>query len=62
MNWDSIQQLLRILLYAIGGYFLGDAVTEGEAFQAAVGGVLSVGAFIWWLMWERQRPASRDSP
>lgn len=59
MNWDSIQQVLRIVLYAVGGYFLGDAVTEGEAFQAAVGGVLAVGAFVWWLAWQRQRP---DTP
>lgn len=58
MNWDSLQQVLRILLYAIGGYFLGDAVTEGEAFRAAVGGVLAVGSFLWWLVWERNRPGA----
>lgn len=55
MNWESIQQVLRIVLYAVGGYMLGDSVTEGEAFQAAVGGVMAVGAFLWWLLWERGR-------
>jgi hypothetical protein len=29
MNWDSIQQVLRIVLYAVGGYFLGEGVTNG---------------------------------
>jgi len=24
-------------------------------FQAAVGGVMAVGAFLWWLLWERKR-------
>jgi len=55
MNWDSIQQVIRIGLYAVGGYFLGDAVTEGAQFQAAVGGVIAVGSFVWWALWERKR-------
>jgi hypothetical protein len=55
MNWETLQQLLRIILYAVGGYFLGDGVTQGAEFQAAVGGVLAVGAFVWWAVWERKR-------
>lgn len=58
MNWESIQQVLRIVLYAIGGYFLGEGVTEGEAFTQAVGGFLAVASFVWWLIWERNRPAA----
>jgi hypothetical protein len=53
MNWDSIQQVIRIVLYALGGYLLGDGVTQGELFQGAVGGVISVGSFLWWLYWNR---------
>jgi hypothetical protein len=55
MNWDSIQQLVRIVAYAVGGYLLGDAVANSEQFQAAVGGLVSVGAFAWWFYWERKR-------
>lgn len=55
MNWDTIQQLLRIIAYALGGFFLGEAVTNGQQFQAAVAGLISVGAFAWWWFWERQR-------
>lgn len=58
MTWDQIQQVLRIVLYAIGGYFLGDGVTSGEMFATAVGGVLSAGSFVWWLVWERHRSES----
>lgn len=58
MNWESIQQLLRIVLYAVGGYFFGEGITQGEAFTQAVGGVLAVGSFVWWMVWERNRPAA----
>lgn len=55
MNWDTIQQVLRIVLYAGGGLVFGDAVKDGELFQQAVGGLMSVGAFVWWYVWERKR-------
>lgn len=57
MTWDQIQQIVRIVLYAVGGYVFGDAVVEGDTFQQAVGGVLSVGAFAWWYIWDRKREA-----
>jgi hypothetical protein len=46
---------VRIVAYAVGGYLLGDAVANSEQFQAAVGGLMSVGAFAWWFYWERKR-------
>ena len=57
MSWDSIQQIIRIIAYAVGGYFLGDAVTNGEMFQAAVSGLIAVGAFLWWMFYQRAKPA-----
>jgi hypothetical protein len=55
MNWDTIQQLLRIIAYAAGSYFLGDAAANGETYQAAVGGLISIAAFIWWAVQERKK-------
>lgn len=55
MNWESIQQVLRIVLYTAGGYIFGEQVAEGEMFQAAVGGLMAAGAFAWWAIWERKR-------
>lgn len=60
MNWDSIQQVLRIVLYSGGGYVFGDAVANGEMYQQAVGGVLALGAFLWWFIWERKRVAPTE--
>ncbi len=37
------------------GYLLGDAVANSEQFQAAVDGLVSVGAFAWWFYWEQKR-------
>lgn len=55
MNWDSLQQLLRIVLYAIGGYLFGEGTAEGAQYQQAVGGLLTVLTFVWWWFWERKR-------
>ncbi|MDP2410342.1 MAG: hypothetical protein Q8M26_08655 [Pseudolabrys sp.] len=55
MNWDSVQQVVRIVLYSAGAYVLGDGVANGESFQALIGGVLNIGAFVWWYVWERKR-------
>jgi hypothetical protein len=53
MNVDSLQQFVRIVLFAIGGYFLGDGAMSTDVAQAAVGGVVSVATFVWWLVWDK---------
>ena len=49
MSWDTLQQLIRIVGYAGGAAVFGDAVADGEMFQQALGGAVSVAAFIWWM-------------
>lgn len=56
MQWSTIEQLIRIVGYAAGAYFLGDGVANGEMFQAALGGLVAVGSFAWWLIFEQTRP------
>lgn len=58
MNWETIQQLVRIILYSVGAFLLGEDIAKGELFQGLIGGALSVGAFLWWWVWERNRPAA----
>ena len=55
MQWSTVEQLIRIAAYSGGSYFLGEAVTSGDLYKAAVGGVIAVGAFVWWLAFERNR-------
>ena len=57
MNWDTIQQFIRIALYSLGSAYFGSEFADGEVFQAAIGGAVAIGAFIWWLYWEKvERP------
>ena len=53
MKWDAIQQVVRIVLYTLGGVVFGDGIAESELFQQAVGGLVAVFSFVWWLVWER---------
>ena len=52
MKIDTIQQFIRIVLFAIGGWLLGEGVTESSAFESAVGGAISVVTFAWWYWWD----------
>lgn len=59
MNWDTIQQLIRIVLYAGGSMYFGTQVADGALYQGAIGGVLAIGAFVWWMIAERgKKPAA----
>lgn len=56
MTWDTIQQLIRIGAYAGGSMFFGKEIADGDLYQAAIGGVISVGAFVWWMMAQSKKP------
>lgn len=53
--WDKIQQLIRIVLYMVGGGFLGVGATEADTFTMGVGAVINAASFLWWLYWEVKR-------
>lgn len=57
MTWDSVQQVLRILLNAGGAYLVGKGVVTEEMSVTLVGGLLSVGSVLWWIFWEKKREA-----
>jgi hypothetical protein len=48
MNWLTIEQLIRIVMYTAGGLTLGDGVAAGDQFQGLIGGVVSHRRF--WLV------------
>ena len=56
MNADVITQLIRIVGYAAGSYFFGDAVAKGDMYQAALGGAAAVASFVWWAIQQRAKP------
>jgi hypothetical protein len=58
MTWDSVQQVLRIILNAGGAYLVGKGVVTEEMSVTLVGGLLSVGSVMWWIFWDKNRAAS----
>jgi hypothetical protein len=46
---SNFEQFIRIALNAGGAYIFGDAIASGEMYQAAIGGVVSLASFGWWL-------------
>lgn len=51
---SSIAQIVRIVLHLLAGALLGDAVANSAEFQGAVGGLLAIGNFGWWLYANRK--------
>jgi len=50
MTWDSIQQVLRIVLNAAGGVLIGKGYLTEEMSTTLIGGLLSIGSVAWWAL------------
>jgi hypothetical protein len=55
MNWESLQQVLRIILNAVGAFLVGKGYINEEMSVTLVGGLLSIGSVLWWVLWESKR-------
>ena len=60
MTWDSIQQVLRIVLNAAGGVLIGKGYLTEEMSTTLIGGLLSIGSVAWWVVFERNRLAQKN--
>lgn len=58
MDWQTIQQVLRILLNAAGGVLIGKGYLTEETSTTLIGGLLSLGSVAWWFVWDRNRTAT----
>ena len=54
LQLGTTEQLVRMGLTWVGTATLGAGVAQGELYQGAVGGVVAIGSFVWWLYRERQ--------
>lgn len=55
MNWDTIQQLVRILAQFVGGFLVSNGVITESMTQSLTGGAISIAMLAWWVFWERHR-------
>lgn len=61
MNWDTVQQILRIILQIAAGSLITSGVIRAEDAPMFIGGLTSVAAFAWWWFWDRKRPPTAPS-
>ena len=54
MNWDSIQQLVRIAMQMVAGYLVSIGWPEDMTMLVAGIGT-SAAALAWWFFWNRTR-------
>lgn len=57
MNWDTVQQLLRIILQVAAGMLVSKGIITAEMGVTLTGAVLSLGGIAWWAFWQRKRVA-----
>ncbi|CUX21226.1 conserved hypothetical protein [Agrobacterium genomosp. 5 str. CFBP 6626] len=54
MEWNTVQQLLRILLQFGSGVLISKGVLTEEMAVTLTGGVISVASVVWWLVWNKK--------
>lgn len=53
--WDSIQQIVRIVMQVLAGFLVGQGVITESMTETVIGAGVSVAALVWWIFWERHR-------
>lgn len=54
MDWNTVQQLLRILLQFGSGVLISKGVLTEEMAVTLTGGIISVASVVWWLFWNKK--------
>jgi hypothetical protein len=60
MNWDTIQQLVRILMQLVAGFLVQRGLITEDMVTGLVGAVVSLAGIGWWMFWDRTRPVTED--
>ena len=59
MNWDSVQQLIRIVLQFLSGFLVGKGILDAANAEVLTGALLSLASVAWWYFWNRKaKPAT----
>lgn len=54
MNWDTLQQFLRIVMQVASGVLISKGLLSEEMSVTLTGGVLSLANVAWWFFWNRK--------
>lgn len=58
MNWDTVQQLVRILMQIVGTALVTYGYLDEANAAALTGAVVSIAGVAWWALWERKQVAT----
>lgn len=61
MTGQEFAGIVRAILAAIGGYFVGTGVIDGETVAALAGAGATIGAAVWSLREKRRQPKAPDA-
>lgn len=54
MDWNSAQQILRIVMQVVAGFLISKGYLNEEMATTLTGAVLSFAAVVWWFVWNRK--------
>ena len=57
--WDSIQQIVRIVMQILAGFLVGQGLITESMTEMVIGAGVSVAALVWWIFWERHREGAK---
>lgn len=55
MDWNTLQQLIRIVAQLVAGFLAGQAFITTDMSTAFVSAAVSLGGIIWWAFWLRKQ-------
>lgn len=63
MDWNTIQQLVRIIMQVISGMLVTRGIMTEEIAVTLTGAVLSISQVAWWFIWNKNvvKPAVAPS-
>lgn len=57
MTWDSVQQLIRIVMQIIAGALISKGVMTDAIATQLTGAIMSLAGVAWWFVWEKNKKA-----
>lgn len=57
MNWDSVQQLIRIIAQIGAGALVSRGLITEDIATQLTGGIMSLAMVAWWIFWNNKRSA-----
>jgi len=55
MNWDTVQQFIRIIMQVLAGMLVSRGYITAEMGVTLSGAVLSLAGIAWWVFWDKKR-------